>query len=157
METNEKSVWMCSFDIKNRARSLHAERIKTWPVSWFGLYAPVGVWNDGHLHKVHAGTRMHEERTTRIPAAWVHNTAGTEIIAENGKICSEKKLLSGSKLKSVHAGQGRSLPGGGADQQPHQLSCKVNSSQMHQHSLVIAVFFQRIWMFCCRSSLARGV
>lgn len=48
------SVQMCSFDMRNRNRSLCAERIKTWAVSWLGLCTPIGVWNDLHLHKVHA-------------------------------------------------------------------------------------------------------
>lgn len=50
------SVQMCSFDMRNRNRSLCAERIKTWAVSWLGLCTPIGVWNDLHLHKVHAQT-----------------------------------------------------------------------------------------------------
>lgn len=52
------SVQMCSFDTGN---SLCAERIKTWAVSWLELCTPVGVWNDLHLHKVHAQTHTHTQ------------------------------------------------------------------------------------------------
>lgn len=47
-----------------------------------------------------------------------YRTAGTQITAEKGKMCSEQKLLSGSKLESVHAGmaggRGRGSEGGSA-------------------------------------------
>lgn len=67
-------------------------------------------------------------------------------LLQKTKICLEKKLLGWSKVKSVHAGEGS---GGGKDQQPHQHSCTENSSQMHQHSRVIAV--------CCWSTPPGGV
>lgn len=44
-----------------------------------------------------------------------YRTAGTQITAEKGKMCSEQKLLSGSKLESVLAGgRGRGSEGGSA-------------------------------------------
>lgn len=56
----------------------------------WALCSCVGVWNDGHFHKVHAQTRMHKEQMTRSPAARVHNAAGVEIIAENLNLFREK-------------------------------------------------------------------
>lgn len=66
--------------MRNRNRSLCAERIKTWAVSWLELCTPIGVWNDLHLHKVHAQTHTHThaEWTTCSPIAQIQNTVGTE-------------------------------------------------------------------------------
>lgn len=73
------SVQMCSFDMRNRNRSLCAERIKTWAVSWLGLCTPIGLWNDLHLHKVHAQThrRARTRRATCRPTAQIHSTVRT--------------------------------------------------------------------------------
>lgn len=56
------------------------------------------------------------------PLPQFNRTAGTQITAEKGKMCSEQKLLSGSKLESVHAGLAGE--GEGGDQQPNRLSRK---------------------------------
>lgn len=65
--------------MRNRNRSLCAERIKTWAVSWLGLCTPIGLWNDLHLHKVHAQThrRARTRRATCRPTAQIHSTVKT--------------------------------------------------------------------------------
>lgn len=70
---------------------------------------------------------MHEEQTTRSPAAQAHDVAGVEIIAQTQNLLGEKGCSADLKRRARTQGKVRS------PQQPQQHSCTENSSQMHQH------------------------
>lgn len=87
------SVQMCSFDMRNRNRSLCAERIKTWAVSWLGLCTPIGVWNDLHLHKVHAQIHTHMAHRAKQHAVRLHKFTTQLGLGGGGREKKKKRLL----------------------------------------------------------------